>query len=121
MSFYDSIKSSIKGNQRYICSPEYHDAYRALRCKYLHFSTNQQLLSIADNRLVNPPSISTALKTSRSVIMRQVYSGDGSGGQKYLYDYDGESNTEMITVKCDVQTGEKFCVTPKIKMNERRS
>ena len=82
-----------------------------LRCKYLHFSTNQQLLSLADNNLVNPPSVSTKLNNSKTVIMRRVYSGDGDEKELFLYDYGNNAQTELIIVPCNIKADDKFCVT----------
>ena len=110
-TFFNSVKQGTKGKQRYICVPKYKDDYRLLRCKYLHFSTNQQLLSLADNNLVNPPSVSTKLNNSKTVIMRRVYSGDGDEKELFLYDYGNNAQTELIIVPCNIKADDKFCVT----------
>lgn len=86
-------------NGRYICVPKYNQ-YRLLRCKYLHFSSNQQLVSPADNLLVNPPSVSDKMSPDKLVIMRRVYKGNGDKSEKYLYDYS--SNAEVKEVELEI-------------------
>ncbi len=97
--FFGQIEQScLHSKGRFFCVPRYEDIYRKVRLKYLHFSMNQQLLSPADNTLVNGPSI--ALVGNKYVIIRRIYIGkegsptagsdDSHSGQlKYLYNYYG--------------------------------
>ena len=106
VSFYGQIaQSCLKSKGRYFCVPKYDDTYRKTRLKYLHFSMNQQLLSPADNTLVNGPSL--ALLNEKLVIIRRIYIGksgsptagadDSSSGQlKYLYNYIGHEGTLKV-------------------------
>ena len=101
--FYEQIEQSclnLKG--RFFCVPKYEDIYRKVRMKYLHFSMNQQLISPADNILVNGPSMASV--DNKYVIIRRIYIGkEGSptagfddshvGQLKYLYDYYGCEGT----------------------------
>lgn len=55
--FYKSVESTVQGKGRHICTPQ--DPifdYKYIRQKYLHLSLNQQILSLADNGVVNGPS-----------------------------------------------------------------
>lgn len=97
--FFTQIRQScLHSKGRFFCVPKYEDTYRKVRQKYLHFSMNQQFLSLADDMLVNGPSI--ASMGDKYVIIRRVYVGkkgsltagadDSHVGQmKYLYDYIG--------------------------------
>ena len=101
--FFGQIEQScLDSKGRFFCVPKYEDIYRKVRLKYLHFSMNQQLLSPADNTLVNGPSI--ALVGNKYVIIRRIYIGkegsktagadDSHSGQlKYLYNYYGSDGT----------------------------
>lgn len=92
---YSTVLAAAVNNGRYICVPEY-EQYRLLRCKYLHFSSNQQLVSPADNLLVNPPSVSDKMSPGKLVIMRRVYKGNGDKSEKYLYDYSSNANVTKV-------------------------
>lgn len=98
-AFYSQIKQScLYSKGRFFCVPKYEDTYRKVRLKYLHFSMNQQLLSAADDILVNGPSVT--MMGEKYVIIRRIYIGkkgsptagtdeSHSGQLIYLYDYNG--------------------------------
>ena len=62
LKFYKKVESATKSVGRKICVPMEDDEYnyKYLRQKYLHISLNQQILSFADNGVVNGPSFVTA-------------------------------------------------------------
>ena len=101
-AFYSQIKKTcLNSKGRFFCVPKYEDTYRKVREKYLHFSMNQQLLSVADDILVNGPSI--AIMDGKYVIIRRVYIGEQgsptagsddlhSGQLMYLYNYGSKGS-----------------------------
>ena len=109
--FYSGIKGKALGSKgRFFCVPKYYDEYRKLRCKYLHFSMNQRLVSPADNYIVNGPNF--AFHLDKAVITRRIYIGKQNSGTagdaknapgqvKYMYDYEG-GNGQMVQLGCNV-------------------
>ena len=106
-SFYESIKGKVSATGRHFCVPNYDAEYRRLRCKYLHFSMNEQLASLADNELVNGPSF--VFDKEKAVIARRIYKGEkksdtaGNGDFKpqkslYMFDY----NEDPSPMSCHV-------------------
>lgn len=60
--YYGSIKGFVSQNGRTIISPDI-ESYYCLRSSYLHYSSNDQLMSAADNMVVNPPNYVTSCIT----------------------------------------------------------
>lgn len=73
--FCNKVQSAAKRRGRQICIPPQNSKYnyRYLRQKYLHISINQQIISLADNGLVNGPSCipveSGLTETERSLLL----------------------------------------------------
>lgn len=110
-AFSSLVEQQTKGKGRKVCVPTHPEyTYKYLRQNYLHISINQQILSIADNGVVNGPSfmtiptslsederdklISTKTLISRresynkdNVITRRIYPGEknsnAAGGKDY--------------------------------------
>lgn len=106
-SFYESLKGKVMSIGRHFCVPKYDAEYRRLRCKYLHFSMNEQMASAADNELVNGPSF--IFDKEKAIIARRIYKGEkssdtaGNGDFKpkksaYMFDY----NEDPSPISCHV-------------------
>lgn len=95
--FSKAVDAATTQKGRIFCAPLYNDKYKELRCKYLHFSINQQFLSPADNQLVNGPTF--VLKGNNAIVSRRIYIGKKNSSTagtattnpsdvKYLFDYN---------------------------------
>lgn len=96
--FYNGVNDCLGNIGRYRCVPS-PEQYRKLRCKYLHFSMNEQFLSPADNKLVNGPQLD-----ENGVITRRIYVGTkGEAKMKYMYQNKIDNNKIIgaIDIKID--------------------
>lgn len=95
--FSDAVDVATTRKGRLFCAPKYNDKYKELRCKFLHFSLNQQFLSPADNQLVNGPTF--VLKGEKAIVSRRIYTGKKNSPTagtsmtnpadvKYMFDYN---------------------------------
>lgn len=84
----DKVNLCASTTGRHFCEPATYHQYRLTRCKYLHFSSNQQILSPADNGLVNGVSLKS-LNNMGLLLTRRIYSGEmvKPVGDKYMCDY----------------------------------
>ena len=101
--YCDSLKGFIGQKGRIFANPS-PAAYHALRSKYLHLSANDQILSFADNLMVNPPTYVMAqldgVRTRLST--RIIYHGEERGvlaNSKTSYMYDYRKQGENVTCK----------------------
>lgn len=105
-NLYDVI-TKIEKPGRYFLYPETPSQYYELRRKYLHFSCNEQVLSFADNDLVNGPEFADinekdkeSDKSTKSIYVnsRIIYSGeylqndDLKKKRMHMFDYGKKSD-----------------------------
>ncbi len=105
---YNVIYEASKKTGRFFCEPGNYEEYRHIRCKYLHFSSNQQILSPADNGIVNGLSMKP-LDENRLLVSRRIYHGKSSKGANDVYLCGlGNGSKKAATLKIDVENDEKF-------------
>lgn len=88
--------TKITASNRYFVYPNTPEQYYELRRKYLHFSYNEQLLSPADNLLVNGPEFTEITVEGQEIKVnsRIIYSGvyqendDSEKTRKHMFDYE---------------------------------
>lgn len=85
--------TALTSSGRYFVYPNTPEQYYELRRKYLHFSYNEQLLSPADNLLVNGPEFAEIIVAGQKIKVnsRIVYSGvydDPEKTRKHMFDYE---------------------------------
>lgn len=78
--FSSDVSSKCKGKGRKICVPSESEEinYHALRKDYLHISMNQQILSLADNGLVNGPNVITVKADISDLKVNECRNGEVS-------------------------------------------
>lgn len=90
--------NTINENGRYFVYPQCYEQYAELRRRYIHFSFNEQLRDVSDNRLVNGPEFVGLFKDRINVTSRIIYSGqcvsDEDSKQKHMFDY-GSNNVKL--------------------------
>lgn len=84
---YNNLKT-INTSGRYFVYPKKLEQYRELRCKYIHFSFNEQILDVSDNLLVNGPEYSEIDNGRLKVTSRIIYPGFSDADPKHMFDYD---------------------------------
>lgn len=101
ISFYNGVKAYLDSIGRYRCVPT-SEQYKKLRCKYLHFSMNEQFLSPADNKLVNGPQFD-----ENGVITRRIYVGTkGEPKMKFMYQNKIDKDKDVINRSVDIKINE---------------
>lgn len=101
--YCNSLKGFIGQKGRIFANPS-PAAYHALRSKYLHLSANDQILSFADNLIVNPPSYVMVHQngTRTRFSSRIIYHGEKKEQlteNKISYMFDYRKKGENVT--CD--------------------